>query len=251
MTSHRLVLLSVLVLIQGCGGGGSSDSSSGGSGGGGGGGTGGGAPTAPGAFSANVRFDGATQRFVATWNASQGAERYRVQLKRDKVADFALAQWRRQSRRRRRSTSASPSASRFSGAQPRCASRHATRSAALLRRTCLCCRISRMHWRGSRSCMCRRTPTSSQVASSADGNTLVIGAPLENGEDGLQRNKGVVYVFTRTGTTWNEQPTLLRAPNGEGGITPQVPGDLLRLGSRARRPTARRWSSVRRWRMAP
>ncbi|MGH8239005.1 MAG: hypothetical protein ACREXP_18575, partial [Steroidobacteraceae bacterium] len=64
-----------------------------------------------------------------------------------------------------------------------------------------------------------------QVASSADGNTLVIGAPLENGEDGLQRGKGVVYVFTRTGTTRTEQPTLLRAPNGEGGTTPQVPGD--------------------------
>ena len=53
----------------------------------------------------------------------------------------------------------------------------------------------------------------------------MIGAPLENGEDGLQRDKGVVYVFTRTGTAWTEQPTLLRAPNGEGGTTPQVPGD--------------------------
>ena len=59
------------------------------SGGGGGGGPGGSTPTAPGAFSASVRFDGATQRFVATWNVSQGAERYRVQLKRDNVTDFA------------------------------------------------------------------------------------------------------------------------------------------------------------------
>jgi hypothetical protein len=64
------------------------------------------------------------------------------------------------------------------------------------------------------------------VASSADGNTLVVGAPLEAGEDGLQRDKGVVYVFTRSGTTWNEQPTLLRAPNGEGGATSRVPGDM-------------------------
>ena len=49
---------------------------------------------------------------------------------------------------------------------------------------------------------------------------------MEDGEDGLQRDKGVVYVFTRTGTVWNEQPTLLRAPNGEGGATSQVPGDM-------------------------
>ena len=64
-----------------------------------------------------------------------------------------------------------------------------------------------------------------KVVSSADGNTLVMGAPLHDGVDGLQFGRGAVYVFTRAGTTWTPQPTLLRATNGEGGSVPSVPGD--------------------------
>ena len=213
-------MLSVLALIQGCGGG--SGGSDGGSGGGGG--PGGSTPTAPGAFSASVRFDGATQRFVATWNVSQGAERYRVQLKRDNVTDFApltgaenlsatildfsfavgfTIQWSAAALRVEACNAVGCTPATDLPLLPHLAEALATKK--ILNVPADANELS--------------------VASSADGNTLVIGAPLEDGEDGLQRDKGVVYVFTRTGTAWNEQPTLLRAPNGEGGATSQVPGD--------------------------
>ncbi len=219
MTTHRLVLLSVLALIQGCGGGGGSSN------GGGGGGPGGSTPSAPGAFSANVRFDGPTQRFVATWNASQRAERYRVQLKRDNVADFApLTGAENLSATILDFTFAVGFTIQWSAAAVRVEACNAVGCTpatdlpllphladALARKQILDVPVDANELR---------------VASSADGNTLVIGASLEDGEDGQQRDKGVVYVFTRAGAVWNEQPTLLRAPNGEGGVTPQVPGDL-------------------------
>jgi hypothetical protein len=220
MTTHRLVLPSVLALIQGCGGGGGSSN-----GGGGGGGPGGSTPSAPGAFSANVRFDGATQRFVATWNASQGVERYRVQLKRDNVSDFApLTGAENLSATILDFSFAAGFTIQWSAAAVRVDACNAVGCTpatdlpllphladALARKQILSVPVDANELR---------------VASSADGNTLVVGASLEDGEDGQQRDKGVVYVFTRTGAVWNEQPTLLRAPNGEGGVTSQVPGDL-------------------------
>ena len=221
MTTHRLVLLSVLALIQGCGGGGGGGSSNGG----GGGGPGGSTPTAPGAFSANVRFDGATQRFVATWNVSQGVERYRVQLKRDNVTDFApLTGAENLSATILDFTFAVGFTIQWSAAAVRV---EACNAVGCTPATDLPLLPHLAEALASKQVL--NVPADANeldVAASADGNTLVIGAPLENGEDGLQRNKGVVYVFTRTGTAWNEQPTLLRAPNGEGGVTPQVPGDL-------------------------
>src|SRR5688572_1987892 len=91
MATRRLIFLSILALIQGCGGGGDGGGGDGGGGDGGGNDGGGGStPTAPGTFSTNMRFDAASQRFVATWNASATAERYRMQLKRDSVGNFAL-----------------------------------------------------------------------------------------------------------------------------------------------------------------
>jgi hypothetical protein len=221
MTSRRLVLLSILALLQSCGGGGGS-------------GTGPApapapppapAPTAPGGFSASLRFDGATQRFVATWNVSQGAERYRVQLKRDNVTDFApltgaenlsatildftfavgfTVQWSAAALRVEACNTIGCTSATDVPLLPHLAEALATKQVL-------------------------NVPADANeldVAVSADGNTLVIGAPVEDGEDGLQHDKGVVYVFTRTGTAWDEQPTLLRAPNGEGGVTPQAPGDL-------------------------
>ncbi len=171
-----------------------------------------------------MRFDAATQRFITTWNASTGAARYRVQLKRDSATDFAplsgadnlpataldfsfavgfAVQWRAAALRVDACNSVGCTAAADLPLLPHLAD-------ALTRKQIL------------------NVPADAneiQVASSADGNTLVIGAPLEDGEDGLQRDKGVVYVFTRIGTTWTGQPTLLRAPNGEGGATPQVTGD--------------------------
>lgn len=220
MRSRRLIFLALLALTQACGGGGGATGS----------GPSGGAPpvppapTAPGTFSANVRFDAATQRFVATWNASTQAERYRVQLKRDSVADFAALngadnlsattldfsfivgftiQWSAAVLRVEACNSIGCTAAADLPLLPHLAD-------ALARKQIL------------------NVPADAnelQVAGSADGNTLVVGAPLEDGEDGLRRDKGVVYVFTRTGTTWSTQPALLRAPNGEGGSTSQVPGD--------------------------
>jgi hypothetical protein len=53
------------------------------------------------------------------------------------------------------------------------------------------------------------------VASSADGNVLAVGALSEAGADGQAPYIGAVYVYTRTGTVWNTQPIVVRAPNGE------------------------------------
>jgi trimeric autotransporter adhesin len=219
MTTRRLVLLSIFTLLQGCGGGG----------GGGGGSTGPGptpapTPTAPGSFSASLRFDAATQRFVATWNAAQGAARYRMQLKRDNVTDFApLAGAENLSATVLDFSFAVGFTIQWSAAAVRveaCNDVGCTAAADLVLLPHLAEALARKQILDLPS-----DANDLRIASSADGNTLVVGAPLEDGEDGQQRDKGVVYVFTRTGTTWNEQPTLLRAPNGEGGATSQLPGD--------------------------
>lgn len=220
MTSLRLILLSVLALIQGCGGGGG-----GGDGGGGGGddGGGGGGPTAPGVFSANVQFDTATQRFVATWNASSGAERYRIHLKRDEVADFALLDGADNLSAMTLDFSfAIGFTIQWSAAALRveaCNAVGCTSAADLPLLPHLADALARKE--------ILNLPADGgepQVAISADGNTLVIGSPLQNGDDGLQFDKGVVYVLTRAGTTWTA-PAVLRAANGEGGSAPDVLGD--------------------------
>src|SRR6185295_2739674 len=51
----------------------------------------------------------------------------------------------------------------------------------------------------------------SSIALSADGLTLAVSAP---GEDGLATNSGAVYVFAHNGTTWS-QPAYLKASNAE------------------------------------
>jgi trimeric autotransporter adhesin len=223
MTSLRLVLLSIFVLVQGCGGGGGGSGGGDGDGGGGGGGTAP-APTAPGSFSASVRFDGATQRFVASWNASQGAARYRVQLKRDNVTDFApLTGAENLSATILDFTFGVGFTVQWSAAAVRveaCNEVGCTPAADLPLLPHLAEALARKQILDVLS-----DANGLRIASSADGNTLVVGAPLEDGEDGQQRDKGVVYVFTRTGTTWNEQPMVLRAPNGEGGATSQLAGD--------------------------
>jgi hypothetical protein len=63
------------------------------------------------------------------------------------------------------------------------------------------------------------------LAISADGNTLVVGAPDEDsaaitvdgdGADNTKPSAGAAYVFTRTGTTW-AQDAYLKAPNSDQG----------------------------------
>lgn len=46
------------------------------------------------------------------------------------------------------------------------------------------------------------------VALSGDGNTLAVGAP---GEDGSASNSGAVYVFTRSGGSWSQQGSPIKA----------------------------------------
>lgn len=55
------------------------------------------------------------------------------------------------------------------------------------------------------------------VALSADGTTLAVGAPSEDGNLRSESNSGAVYVFTRdTNGSWSQQ-ALLKASNGEAG----------------------------------
>lgn len=64
------------------------------------------------------------------------------------------------------------------------------------------------------------------VAVSADGSTLAVGAPFEDGDGDSQNNDGVqdagaVYIFTRSGGTWTQQAYL----------KPRSPGPLDNFGS--------------------
>jgi hypothetical protein len=64
----------------------------------------------------------------------------------------------------------------------------------------------------------------SSVALSADGNTALIGGPLDNGET------GAVWAFTRSGTTWAQQGSKLTGTGGSGAIPPQF-GESVALSS--------------------
>jgi hypothetical protein len=213
MTSHRIVFLSLLALIQGCGGGG-----------GGGGGGGADTPTVPGAFSANVRFEDATQRFVATWNASSRASRYRILLRRDESVDFSPLNGAE-------NLSAATLDFSFAVGFTIQWSAAALRVEACNEVGCVAAADLPLLPHLADALASKQVldmPADAddpQVAVSADGNILVVGAPLEGGVDGLELGRGAVYVFTRTGTTWNTQPTVLRAPNGEGSSGGFVLGD--------------------------
>jgi hypothetical protein len=63
------------------------------------------------------------------------------------------------------------------------------------------------------------------LALSADGSTLAVGAP---GEDGTATDSGVVYVFTRSGTTWTQQQSVKAAEPDAGdafGTAVSLAGD--------------------------
>jgi hypothetical protein len=51
-----------------------------------------------------------------------------------------------------------------------------------------------------------------RVALSGDGNVAAIAAPFEDGETDVASESGAVYLFTRTGTSWQQQ-ALLRGSN--------------------------------------
>lgn len=72
-----------------------------------------------------------------------------------------------------------------------------------------------------------------------DMNTLVVGAPLEDGADQTSNgavDSGAVYVFVRTGTTWNQE-AYVKASNTDTsdvfGWRVAVSGDMLAVGAPA------------------
>jgi len=82
----------------------------------------------------------------------------------------------------------------------------------------------------------------SAVALSADGSTLAVGAFSEASKNGDQDNNsadwsGAVYVFTRSGSTWNQQ-AYVKASNTDSGdlfghsVTLSSDGNTLAVGAR-------------------
>lgn len=53
----------------------------------------------------------------------------------------------------------------------------------------------------------------SSVAASNDGDTVVIGAPIDEAEPGTEERRGAVYVFARDGETWTQQAKLPGPPD--------------------------------------
>lgn len=54
----------------------------------------------------------------------------------------------------------------------------------------------------------------SAVALSGDGNTALVGAPME--DDSGTSNNGAVYVFTRSGNSWSQQAKILAGDKQNG-----------------------------------
>ena len=84
----------------------------------------------------------------------------------------------------------------------------------------------------------------SSIALSGDGNTLAVGAPLENGsssgiggaQNDLADDAGAVYVFTRGGTSWSQQTYVKASNTGPGdrfGVSVALTGDgnMLAVGA--------------------
>lgn len=74
------------------------------------------------------------------------------------------------------------------------------------------------------------------VALSNDGNILAVGAPGEDGENGLLANSGAVYTFIRNGTTWSQQDYVKAsdAASGDGfgsALSLNAGGTLLAVGA--------------------
>ncbi len=83
------------------------------------------------------------------------------------------------------------------------------------------------------------------TALSADGNTLVVGAPFEDGTatDGGSEDSGAVYVFVRSGSAWTQQ-AILRASNAGAydlfglALTISADGNTVAVGASEERSSA-------------
>ena len=91
------------------------------------------------------------------------------------------------------------------------------------------------------------------VALSGDGNTLAVGAQLENGgskgingkqDDLSAEDSGTIYLFTRTGTTW-VQKAYIKASNAEAydefgsAMALSKDGKILAVGARSEASAAK------------
>ena len=76
---------------------------------------------------------------------------------------------------------------------------------------------------------------------SVSGDTVVVGASLDDTPGGV--DAGSAYVFVRSGTTWTEQQKLLASDGAAGddfGYSVSVSGDTVVVGASARRHAGRR-----------
>jgi hypothetical protein len=162
----------------------------------------------PGAFQAALFDDVVGMQFTLAWNPSSGAARYRVSLKRTSATDFELlndnlsaattefhfdvglvVEWDAALFRVEACNALGCTAAPDLPLQPE-------RSALLSQKEYL------------KSSMAKSGDFfGAAVATSADGNTLAVGAPMEDG-DGSTPDSGTVRVYVRAGTTWSLQATL-------------------------------------------
>lgn len=63
---------------------------------------------------------------------------------------------------------------------------------------------------------------------SIDGDTIVIGAP---GVDYTWSNRGAVYIYVRSGTTWTQQPRLMVDDGESFGCSVAISGDIVMIGA--------------------
>lgn len=165
-------------------------------------------PTAPGAFTVTLAYDPVALRFNSTWTASARADRYRVKLKRTGATDFQVLndtlssftqgfnfspglaiEWEQALLRVEACNASSCTAAPDVQLLPR-------RAEALAQKQYLKTALARSG-----------DFTGISVATSADGNTLVVGSPLEDANAGAL-DTGAAQVYIRAGLTWSLQAKL-------------------------------------------
>ena len=84
-----------------------------------------------------------------------------------------------------------------------------------------------------------------QVALSADGSTMAVSAPGEDGPANSLPNSGAVYIYRRNGRKW-AQEAMLKASDGLREYAARRPARRQAIATWASAPTVRHWRSRRR-----
>jgi hypothetical protein len=196
--SHFLfVSLLVLGLLAGCGGGAP---------GAGGGGTPGTPETAPAAPNVSLAF--AIKQSQLSWPAVSGATHYRIWESPNESTDFTQVGGDQTSTSTTRPLALHLQLNARYRVQA-CNTSGCTNSATVTVASQLTptnLRLAVGYVKASNTAANDEFGTS--VALSGDGNTLAVGAP---GEDGSASNSGAVYVFTRSGGSWSQQGSPIKA----------------------------------------